>query len=67
MNIPMLDVADTAVRFYHEHIVTKEAKPGELSGLADTPEKLRFGFEQCVDEASAVFGSVARGPTPVGF
>jgi hypothetical protein len=67
MNIPMLDVADAAARFYHEHVVTKEAKPGELSGLADTPEKLRLGFKQCVDEARAVFGSAARGPMPVGF
>jgi hypothetical protein len=35
--------------------------------LADTPEKLQFEYEQCVDEAKAVFGSAARGPMPVGF
>jgi hypothetical protein len=56
MDIPVLRVAKAAVWFYHSHVVTHEAQAGELAGIpADTPAKLTVGYEQCLEEAKAVF------------
>lgn len=46
MYIPLLDLAKASVEFYHGYIVTNEAKPGDLSGLADTAGKLQTGYEE---------------------
>jgi hypothetical protein len=55
MNIPVLEVAKSAVWFYHGHVVTYEAKAGELAGIpADSAAKLTCGYEQCLEEAEAV-------------
>jgi hypothetical protein len=55
MDIPTLDMAYEAVRFYHEHVVTKEAKPEHLRGRCDTPENFSKGYRACIDEAEAIF------------
>lgn len=60
MNIPKLECAKTAIWFYHRHIVTSEIKGDDLAGIsADTPEKLCYGYNQCLREAEEVFSSVA--------
>ncbi len=57
MQIPTLDIAWAALRFYHEHVVTQEAEPEDIAGLPDTSDKLAKGYDQCMDEALAVCGS----------
>jgi hypothetical protein len=59
MQIPVLDIAAVAVRLYHQYIVTTEARPRDLIGLADTADKLKRGYEQCAQEAQAVFSTLA--------
>ena len=55
MDIPVLEAAKSAVWFYHGHVVTFEAKAGELAGIpADSTAKLTRGYEQCLEEAEAV-------------
>jgi hypothetical protein len=55
MDIPVLEVAKSAVWFYHGHVVTFEAKAGELVGIhADSTAKLTRGYEHCLAEAEAV-------------
>jgi hypothetical protein len=61
MNIPMLDTAQTAVWFYHQHVVTREARTRDLTGLPDTVHKLSKGYEQALDEANAAFLSAGHG------
>jgi hypothetical protein len=55
IHVPGLTTAQTAVWFYHEHIVTKEASAGDLAGLVDTPDKMIRGYEVCQKEASNIF------------
>lgn len=52
MNIPVLEVAMKAVRFYHAHVATCEAREGDMAGL---PLDLDSGYEQSAREARAVF------------
>jgi hypothetical protein len=56
MHIPVLATAEAAVRYYHEHVVNREARPGDLVGLTDTVEKMVLGYEQCRSEAEGVLG-----------
>jgi hypothetical protein len=35
MDIPVLSAAQKSIWFYHRHVVTLEAAPGDLAGLAD--------------------------------
>jgi hypothetical protein len=51
----MLDTAQAAVCFYHRYVVEREATARDLTGLPDTADKLIKGYEQCANEASAVF------------
>ena len=56
MNVPMLNLLQQSVWFYHAHIVTNEVEPGDLAGIpTDTPQKLDLGYRQCIDEAVQVF------------
>lgn len=56
MDIPRLDAAKKAVWFYHERIVTREAKTGDLTGLSATiPDHMELGYAQCQREAREVF------------
>jgi len=52
MNIPALDIAKKAVWFYHAHLVTHEAHPGDLAGL---PVELDTGYAQCESEACEIY------------
>jgi len=55
-HIPLLDgPAETALRFYHEHLVTNEARAGYLVGLTGASDELVRGYDQCLAEATAVF------------
>jgi hypothetical protein len=56
MNFPTLDLLAKAIWFYHAHLVTNEVQPGDLAGIpADTPDKLKRGYNQCIGEAERVF------------
>ena len=57
MNIPGLDVAKAAVWFYHGHIVSREAKAGELYGLA---MDIDAGYRLSENEAKLVFEAAAK-------
>jgi hypothetical protein len=57
IQVPGLTAAQTAVWFYHEHIVTKEASAGDLAGLSDTPDKMMRGYEDCQKEAREIFAN----------
>ena len=61
MNIPYLDLAKASVEFYHQYLTANEAKAGELAGLADTPERLREGYERCEASGREVFAAFAAG------
>lgn len=52
MNIPTLDIAKKAVWFYHAHIVSHEAKAGDLEGL---PTELDSGYKETEEEARVVY------------
>jgi len=55
MNIPMLDIAQASVWFYHGYVVGHEIAADDLTGLPDTMNKFIRGYEQCVDEATDVY------------
>jgi hypothetical protein len=50
--VPILDVAKKATWFYHDHVVSREAKPGDLAAL---PLNLESGYMECETEARAVY------------
>ena len=55
MDIPTLDLAAKAIRFFHAHVVTNQVQAGDSAGIAtDTPDKFHRGYDQCVDEAARV-------------
>jgi len=63
MDLPILAPAHAAVTFYHRHIVEREAKPGELVGLANA-QQLTLGYDQCTHEAAQIYavGAGIRDP-----
>ncbi len=52
MNIPSLEIAKNAVRFYHTYIVQHEAQGDDLVGL---PTDLDSGYAQCGKEAQTIY------------
>jgi hypothetical protein len=54
MNIPELDRARAAVTFYHQHIVEREAKPGELVNLPDV-DKFARADGGCILQAERIY------------
>jgi hypothetical protein len=66
MQIPAMFKAKDGVCFYHEYVVLHEAKAADLVGLPSTPRAMAFGYEQCIEEAEAVFAAAigAAGPLP---
>ena len=58
MNIPRLDIAEASVRFYHEYLVSTEAKVGDLPGLVDTTAKLDRGYAECEKEAAQAYAAL---------
>jgi hypothetical protein len=58
MNVPSLDLAKASAEFYHGYIVANEIQPGDLSGLADTTNKLQLGYQACEDEARTVYQQI---------
>ncbi len=55
MHIPTLSDAEAAVSFYHRHVAVHEATAGELAGLANTPDHLKLGYAQSVEEAEQAY------------
>jgi hypothetical protein len=55
MELPFFDISYKAVEFYHEHVVTKEASPGDLHDVADKGWKLAKGYQLCMEEAESVY------------
>lgn len=50
--VPVLDVAKRAIWFYHDHIVRREAQPGDLAGV---PQELETGYVECLKEATEIY------------
>jgi hypothetical protein len=61
MNIPNLDTAKASVAFYHDHIASQEASPGDLAGLPESAARLSEYYEHCADEATRVYGKISAG------
>jgi hypothetical protein len=56
MQIPTLSAAQSAVWFYHDHVVRHEGTGGELNGLPQaTAGNLALGYAQCMEEAEQVY------------
>ena len=51
MNIPNFDTAKASVAFYHGHIASQEASPGDLAGLPENAARLSKYYQHCADEA----------------
>lgn len=54
MDVPQLDAAQESVRFYHDHIVTREATPEDLTGLPGTRDTLACGYKEAMAEAHSI-------------
>jgi hypothetical protein len=59
MHIPTFSAAQASVWLYHQQVVLHEATAGELAGLADTPDKLRLGYTQSIEEAEQAYRAVS--------
>jgi hypothetical protein len=55
MDIPVLDVAWSAVQFLHGHVVSREGAATDFTGHAANPGDLAKGFAECEHQARAVF------------
>jgi len=53
--IPLLDVAKNSVDFFFEYLIDNEIAAADLSGLPDSAEKFRLGYEQSLKEAELVY------------
>lgn len=54
MQIPMLDVAQKSVWFYHAYLVEYEVAFTDLDGVAYVPNNMTLGYNQCAEEARAI-------------
>jgi hypothetical protein len=53
-----LDLAQQALEFYYDYIVTNEAQPGDLAYLPVNVTILRLGYEECEQEAAIVYSKL---------
>jgi hypothetical protein len=57
-HISGLDLAQRALEFYYDYIVTNEAQPGDLAYLPVNVTNLRLGYEECEQEAASVYSKL---------
>ena len=59
MDIPLFDVAKSAIGFCHRKIVETPAYAGFFYGLPETPDKFARGYyDQCTKEAESVYRAI---------
>lgn len=55
MDIPVLDIVKKSTAFYHQHVVAKEAQPGDLADHWECHLDPSMYYEICFKEAAAVY------------
>lgn len=55
MKIPNLDLAQDSIFCLQDYLASCEARPGDLVGLADTPQKFKRGVQLLREQAAVIY------------